>query len=89
MAHTIGTLESALDSFLTAHLDGLDSSVRTVALAEYARGLGLEIGDKSMMAMARSLSADNVEGCRQRMQRAVTNGRFDTEQKRYFRKFTF
>lgn len=77
MAKTVGTLETELHSFLTTHLAGLDSATRTAALAEYARGLGLEIGDKSMMAMARSLAPENVEGCRQRMQRAVTAGRFD------------
>ena len=79
MAKTVGTLEAELHSFLTTHLAGLDSATRTAALAEYARGLGLELGDKSMMAMARSLAPENIEGCRQRMQRAVTSGRFDAE----------
>ena len=80
MAKTIGSLETALEDFLNEHLAGLDTATRTAALAEYVRGLGLEIGDTSMMAMARSISPENVEGCRQRMQRAVTAGRFDADE---------
>lgn len=34
MGHTIGTLASALDAFLTSHLAGMDSEVRTSALAD-------------------------------------------------------
>lgn len=44
---------------------------------DYARGLGTELRKKSMMALARSVRPDNVEGCRQVMQRAVASSRFD------------
>lgn len=77
MAHTVGILADALDTFLHTHLDGLDSEVRTSALADYARGLGLEVPGKSMMALARAVDPQNIEGCRQRMQRALALGRFD------------
>jgi SRSO17 transposase len=77
MAHTVGTLADALDSFLSAHLGGLDTEARTSALAEYASGLALGVGSKSLVALARHLAPDNVEGCRQRMQRALVSSRFD------------
>lgn len=77
MAHTVGTLAKVLDDYLRSHLDGLRSDVRTRALVDYCRGLGLEVRDKSMMSLARTLEPDNIEGCRQRMQRAVAGSRFD------------
>lgn len=80
MTHTVGTLAGALDSFLSAHLDGLDSEARTSALAEYAGALALGVGGKSLVALARHVEPDNVEGCRQRMQRALASSRFDAEQ---------
>jgi len=80
MAHTVGTLAKALDSFLSFHLEGLDSPAKTTALAEYAQALALGVGGKSMMSLARHIAPDNVEGCRQRMQRALALGGFDAAQ---------
>ena len=53
MTTTVGTLGKVLDSYLKTHLEGVGSAIRVNALGDYARGLGLEIRDKSMMAMAR------------------------------------
>ena len=80
MTKTVGTLGKVLDSYLTTHLEGVDSAIRVKALGDYARGLGLEIRDKSMMAMARVVAPERVESCRQRMQRAVGRGRFDSSE---------
>ena len=80
MKTTVGTLGKVLDSYLKTHLEGVDSAIRVNALGDYARGLGLEIRDKSMMAMARVVAPERVESCRQRMQRAVGLGRFDSSE---------
>lgn len=77
MAITVGTLAKELELFLSHHLSGLDTKARVAGLAEYVRGLGLEGFDKSMLAMARKLDPENIEGCRQRMQRAVAKSKAD------------
>ena len=52
-----------LDSYLKTHLEGVDSAIRVNALGDYTRGLGLEIRDKSMMAMAPVVAPERVESC--------------------------
>jgi len=73
----VGELAETLGAYLKTHLAGLDTDARVNALTDYARGLGMELPNKSMMSLARELAPENVEGCRQRMQRAIAFGRFD------------
>lgn len=76
MAHTIGTQAATLDSFLSTHLAGLDTVIGTAALADYAGSVGVWIGGGWLLARARWIEPTKVEGCRQRMQRALTGGWF-------------
>ena len=80
MGHTYGTLERRLESFLEDHLDGLENEERVEALSWYCQGLGIPTPDKTVRSMAIAQSPKSVEARRQRMQRAVTHGRFSHEQ---------
>ncbi len=80
MARTYGTLEQHLEEFLEDHLDGLENEERVEALTWYCQGLGISTPDKTVRSMALAQSPDGMEGRRQRMQRAVTQGRFSHEE---------
>lgn len=80
MAHTYGTLERHLEEFLEDHLDGLENEERVEALSWYCQGLGIPTPEKTIRSMALAQSPDAMEGRRQRMQRALTQGRFSHEQ---------
>lgn len=79
MAHTFGKLQRLVEQFLDDHLDGLDNAERVEALSWYCQGLGLELPQKSILGIAKSFAPDDVEPCRQRMQRAVNRGHFTHE----------
>lgn len=76
MKHTYGQLERTLEGFLESHLQDLENEERVEALAWYCQGLGLELPNKTVLGIATRLNPDNVEHCRQRMQRALQLGRF-------------
>ena len=77
MNRTYGQLERSLEDFLGTHLEGLENAERVEALAWYCQGLGLELPNKTVFGIASRLDPDNVEHCRQRIQRALQRGRFD------------
>lgn len=77
MNRTYGQLDRTLDDFLTTHLQDLENDERVEALAWYCQGLGLELPNKTVFGIASRLRPDDVEHCRQRMQRALQRGRFD------------
>lgn len=79
MAHTFGRLQRLVEQFLDDHLDGLENEERVEALGWYCQGLGLDLPQKSIRGMAMAMVPDDVEHCRQRMQRAVNRGRFSHE----------
>ncbi len=76
MNRTFGQLDRALEHFLNTHLQDLENAERVEALAWYCQGLGLELPNKTVFGIAMRLDPDNVEHCRQRMQRALQLGRF-------------
>jgi len=69
-------LRDRLEEFLASHLSDLEIEERVEALTWYCVGLGLELPKKTSLGMAEYLNPDNVQGCRQRMQRAVNRSRF-------------
>ena len=77
MNRTFGHLDRALEHFLDTHLQDLENDERVEALAWYCQGLGLELPNKTVFGIATRLNPDNVEHCRQRIQRALQLGRFD------------
>ena len=80
MARTYLRLRTELDSFLGHHLRDLENDERVEALTWYCQGLGLEIPCKTALGIATRLGPDNVEGTRQRMQRALAKGRFSHDE---------
>ncbi len=76
LVKTYGHLRDRLGSFLEAHLTDLENEERVEALTWYCQGLGLELPHKTAAAMAQRLQPNNVESCRQRMQRGLQRGRF-------------
>lgn len=76
---TYGELRDSLDSFLSAHLEGLENAERVEALLWYCQGLGLEMPEKTALGLAARLAPENVQAVRQRMQRAIASGRFSHE----------
>lgn len=79
MAHTFGKLQKKVERFLEDHLHGLENDERVEALSWYCQGLALEIPQKSVLGMAAAMAPENMQQRRQRMQRAVTRGRFTHE----------
>ena len=79
MNRTYGPLNRALEGFLDIHLQDLENDERVEALAWYCQGLGLELPNKTVFGIASRFDPDNVEHCRQRIQRALQLGRFDHE----------
>lgn len=76
---TFAALRDQLDSFLTAHLEGLENEQRIEALGWYCQGLGFESEAKTALGLAGALTPGSVQATRQRIQRAVTQGRFEHE----------
>ena len=74
-----GALRDGLDGFLTSHLAGLENDQRLEALAWYCQGLGFETEAKTALGLAASMNPEAVQGTRQRMQRAIAQGRFEAE----------
>jgi SRSO17 transposase len=77
---TYGQLHDSLQSFLETHLADLENEERIEALMWYCQGLGLELPHKNVYGIATRLQPDNVESCRQRMQRGIQHGRFSHSQ---------
>jgi SRSO17 transposase len=73
---TYGQLHDSLQSFLETHLADLENEERVEALTWYCQGLGLELPHKNVYGIAARIQPDNVEACRQRMQRGIQHGRF-------------
>ena len=74
---TFAALRDGLDVFLTSHLEGLENEQRVQALGWYCQGLGFETEAKTALGLAGALSPGSVQATRQRMQRALAQGRFD------------
>jgi SRSO17 transposase len=77
---TFAQLRNSLQSFLTHHLSDLEIEERIEALTWYCQGLGLEIPHKTALGIAARLQPDNIQACRQRMQRALHRGRFSHDE---------
>jgi SRSO17 transposase len=77
MAATFGALRDNLDGFLTSHLSGLENNERVEALGWYCQGLGFEVEAKTALGLAGAMRPGSVQATRQRMQRALQQGRFD------------
>ncbi len=73
---TFAALRDSLDEFLTSHLVGLENDQRIEALAWYCQGLGFETDAKTALGLAAAMRPDSVQATRQRMQRAIQQGRF-------------
>lgn len=73
---TFAALRDSLDGFLGGHLEGLENEQRVEALAWYCQGLGLEVEAKTALGVATSMAPDAVQSRRQRIQRALQQGRF-------------
>lgn len=76
---TFAALRDQLDSFLTSHLEGLENEQRIEALGWYCQGLGFESEAKTALGLAGALTPDTVQATRQRIQRAIAQGRFGHE----------
>lgn len=76
---TFAALRDGLDEFLTGHLEGLENQQRVEALGWYCQGLGFEVEAKTALGMAGAMAPDAVQAKRQRMQRALQQGRFGHE----------
>lgn len=76
---TFAALRNDLDGFLTGHLEGLENEQRIEALGWYCQGLGFEVEAKTALGMAGAMAPDAVQAKRQRMQRALQQGRFGHE----------
>lgn len=74
---TFAALRDGLDVFLTSHLEGLENEQRVQALGWYCQGLGFETEAKTALGLAGALSPGSVQATRQRIQRALAQGRFD------------
>jgi len=74
---TFAALRDSLDSFLTSHLEGLENEQRIEALGWYCQGLGFESEAKTALGLAGALTPDSVQATRQRIQRAIAQGRFE------------
>lgn len=68
-------ISSELNAFLHSHLDELDSPGRIRALVTYCAGLGLALEAKTALGIAKHFEPENVQGCRQRIQKALGHGR--------------
>lgn len=77
MGRTYGQLQKKLEGFLTDHLAGLENEERVEALTWYCQGLGLEIPNKTALGIATRFAPNDVQACRQRIQRALARGRFE------------
>jgi len=73
---TFAALRNSLDEYLTSHLEGLENEQRVEALAWYCQGLGFEVEAKTALGLAAAMKPDAVQATRQRMQRALQQGRF-------------
>lgn len=76
---TFAALRDSLDSFLTSHLEGLENEQRIEALGWYCQGLGFEGEAKTALGLAEAMTPESVQATRQRIQRAIGQGRFDHE----------
>ena len=79
MMETFAALRDSLDGFLTSHLLGLENEQRVEALGWYCQGLGFDVKAKTALGLASALAPEAVEATRQRMQRALTQSRFEHE----------
>ncbi len=77
--HTYSDVRDGLDSFLTHHLESLENEQRVEALLWYCQGLTLDIKAKTALGLAEKLRPDSVQGTRQRIQRAIGQGRFHAD----------
>ena len=77
---TFAALRDSLDDFLTSHLDGLENEQRIEALGWYCQGLGFEVEAKTALGLASAMSPGSVQATRQRMQRALQQGRFSHDE---------
>ena len=77
---TFAALRDRLEEFLSSHLEGLENEQRIEALGWYCQGLGFEFEAKTALGLAGALAPDSVQATRQRMQRALAQGRFKHEE---------
>jgi len=77
---TFAALRNSLDEFLSSHLDGLENDQRVEALTWYCQGIASQAESKSALGLAQAMAPHEVQGRRQRLQRAVHKGRFDHKQ---------
>lgn len=77
---TFAALRDSLDDYLTSHLEGLENDQRVEALAWYCQGLGFEVEAKTALGLAGAMNPDGVQATRQRMQRALQQGRFSHDE---------